>query len=155
MSTTITDADRALARAIRLLSTTNADYNSDKVAQLIADHVASQMQELRDKIERLTMELWSERDLRDHGITELVNCAKRADSAEQQLAQMLDDKERLDWLERTDGEVHSDGGAGDGPSTWYSYRRSGNRNDAQFECLSAPTIRDAIDAARNQPTSTP
>lgn len=65
------------------------------------------------------------------------------------------DTARLDWLEKTDGEVHSDMGAGDGPSTWYAYRKSGNRNELAFKCFSAPTIRAAIDAARSLPAVPP
>lgn len=59
----------------------------------------------------------------------------------------ITDTDRLNWLEKTDGEVHSDMGAGDGPSTWFAYRKQGNRNDTRFVCFSAPTIRKAIDAA--------
>ncbi len=62
-------------------------------------------------------------------------------------APAADDTKRLDWLEKTDGEVHSDMGAGDGPSTWFAYRKTGNRNDIQFKAFSALTIRAAIDAA--------
>jgi uncharacterized coiled-coil protein SlyX len=65
------------------------------------------------------------------------------------------DAARLNWLEKTDGEVHSDAGAGDGPSTWFAYRRSGNRNDTQFKCFSAPTIRAAIDLAMENSISEP
>lgn len=80
-----------------------------------------------------------------HLVSELEN---RIAAMERELATAREDSARLDWLEKTDGEVHSDMGYGDGPSTWYAYRKKGNVNDTQFECLSGSTIRVAIDAAR-------
>jgi hypothetical protein len=72
----------------------------------------------------------------------------KIDQLKAEVERLREDKARLDWLEKTDGEVHSDMGAGDGPSTWFAYRKRGNVNDTQFECFSAPTVRESIDAAR-------
>lgn len=67
----------------------------------------------------------------------------------------ITDTARLDWLERTDSMVQSDEGAGDGPSTWYAYKRYGNRNDSDYHWFTGPTIRAAIDAAMQHDNEDP
>ena len=57
------------------------------------------------------------------------------------------DVDRINFLEKHDVDLSSDGGCGDGPATWYCTKFSGNRNDRKCHLLGGQTLRDAIDAA--------
>lgn len=146
------ERDEEIARLAKLFDQERLD--NIEMRRLLAEmqeHHAEGLRHVKNQFNEIT-DLRAQLAAEQHRYSELhVTCTaleSEANALRSELAAAREDGETLDFVERLDATIESDGGCGDGPSIWTCSWATGNRNEIHAQKVTGGSVRESIRAAR-------